>query len=146
MKRRLEIDWHRDTSGDFSIPLQKYRRYLKDIGFRDSTMDSYVGQIGRYLKFAGTDRPPIETATRFRQVLNEKRLSRSSINNCSFAIAKYHEMFGEKISLPFLKRNEVLPYYFDEDDVRNVFDTCTNLKHYAMLQTVFYGCLRKSRS
>jgi integrase/recombinase XerD len=144
MKSRLEIDWHRDTSGDFSVPLQRYRRYLKDIGFRDSTIDSYVDQVGRYLKFAGTDRPPIESATRFRQVLHEKRLSRSSINNYSFAIAKYHEMFGEKISLPFLKRNEELPYYFDEDDVRTIFDACTNLKHYAMLQTAFYGCLRAS--
>jgi hypothetical protein len=55
MKRRLEIDWHRDTSGDFSVPLQRYRRYLKDIGFRNSTIDSYVGQVGRYLKFAGID-------------------------------------------------------------------------------------------
>lgn len=144
MKRRLEINWKRDTSGDFSVSLQRYKRYLKDIGFRESTIDSYVGQVGRYLKFAGTDKPPIESATQFRQILHEKRLSRSSINNYSFSIAKYHEMLGERVSLPFLKRNDELPYYFDEDDVRNIFDTCTNLKHYAMLQTVFYGCLRAS--
>jgi integrase/recombinase XerD len=144
MKRRLEIDWKRDTSGDFSVSLQRYKRYLKDIGFRDSTIDSYVGQVGRYLKFAGTDKPLVESATRFRQTLHEKRISRSSINNYSFSIAKYHEMLGEEVSLPFLKRNDELPYYFGEDDVRNIFDTCTNLKHYAMLQTIFYGCLRAS--
>jgi len=135
--RRLEIDWHRVTSGDFSVPLQRYMRYLKDNGFRDSTIESYVGQVGRYLKFAGTDRPPIESAIQFRQTLHEKRLSRSSINNYRFAIAKYHEMLGETVSLPFLKRNDELPYYFDEDDVRGIFDACTNLKHYAMLQTAF---------
>jgi integrase/recombinase XerD len=144
MKRRLEIDWKRDTSGSFGVSLQRYKRYLKDIGFRDSTIDSYVGQVGRYLKFAGTDKPPIESAARFRQVLHEKRLSRSSISNYSFSITKYHEMLGEKVSLPFLKRNDELPYYFSEDDVRSIFDTCTNLKHYAMLQTIFYGCLRAS--
>jgi integrase/recombinase XerD len=103
MKRRLEIDWKRDTSGDFSAPLKRYERYLRNIGFRDSTIDSYVGHIGRYLKFAGTDKPNTESAQHFRQTLQERRLSRSSINNYSFAIAKYHEMLGELVSLPFLK-------------------------------------------
>ena len=103
MKRRLEIYWNRDTSGDLSIPLQRYMRYLKDIGFRDSTIESYVGHVSRYLKFAGTDKPHIESAKQFRQILHERRLSKSSINNYSFSIAKYHEMLGEKISLPFLK-------------------------------------------
>ena len=53
-------------------------------------------------------------------------------------------MIGEDVSFPFLKRNDELPYYFGEEDVRNIFDICTNLKHYAMLQTLFYGCLRAS--
>lgn len=144
MKRRLEIDWHRDTSADFNLSLQRFKRYLKDIGFRDSTVESYIGHVGRYLKYTGTDKPPIDSAKVFRQILHEKRLSSSSINNYSFAIKKYHAMLGEAVSLPFLKRNEGLPYYFDEDDVRNIFDVCNNLKHYAILQTVFYGCLRAS--
>lgn len=144
MKRRLEIDWKRDTSGDFSASLQHYERYLRNIGFRDSTIESYVGHICRYLKFAGTDRPSIESAMQFRQVLHDKRLARSTINNYSFAVSKYHEMLGEEVSFSFLKRNDELPYYFGEEDVRNIFDICTNLKHYAMLQTLFYGCLRAS--
>lgn len=96
------------------------------------------------MEFAGTDKPSIESAVQFGQILQERRLSRSSINNYSFSIAKYHEMFGERISLPFLKRNDDLPYHFNEEDVRSIFGACTNLKHYAMLQTVFYGCLRAS--
>jgi|GEM_PF-6919310 len=48
MKRRLEIDWKRDTSGDFSASLKHYERYLRNIGFRDSTIESYVGHICRY--------------------------------------------------------------------------------------------------
>jgi integrase/recombinase XerD len=144
MKRRLEIDWKRDAPGDFCVPLQRYERYLRNIGFRDSTIDSYLGHVGRYLKFVGTDKPNIESAQQFRHFLNEKRLSRSSMNNYSFAIAKYHKMLGEIVCLPFLKRNDELPYYFDEEEVRNIFDVCNNLKHYAMLQTLFYGCLRAS--
>jgi integrase/recombinase XerD len=144
MKRRIEIDWKRDTSGDFSIPLQRYKRFLEDNGFRDSTIDSYVGHVGRYLKFSGTDKPSVEAAGQFRQVLHEKRLSRSTINNYSFAMVNYHKMLGETVSFPFLKRNDDLPYYFNEGDVRDIFDACNNLKHYAMLQTLFYGCLRAS--
>jgi integrase/recombinase XerD len=53
-------------------------------------------------------------------------------------------MIGEEISFQFLKRNNNLPYYFDEEDVLKIFGSCHNLKHYAMLQTLFYGCLRAS--
>lgn len=144
MKRRLEIDWKRDASGNFSASLKQYERYLRSIGFRDSTIDSYLGHICRYLKFAGTDRPPIDSAIQFKEILQDKRLARSTLNNYSFAISKYHEMLGEEVSFPFLKRNDELPYYFGEDDVQKIFDCCTNLKHYAMLQTLFYGCLRAS--
>jgi integrase len=142
--RRLEIDWERDTSGDFSPSLQRYKRYLIDIGFRESTIDSYAGHVGRYLEFAGTDRPLAEAAKQFRQILHDRELSRSTINNYSFAISKYHEMLGESVSLPFLKRNDELLYYFDQEDVRNIFDACGNLKHFAMLQTLFYSFLRAS--
>ena len=53
-------------------------------------------------------------------------------------------MMGEAVSLPFLKRNDELPYYFDEGDVHAIFDSCSNSKHYVMLQTLFYACLRAS--
>jgi integrase/recombinase XerD len=53
-------------------------------------------------------------------------------------------MIGEAISFPFLNRNNNIPYYFDQEDVLRIFSACHNLKHYAMLQTLFYGCLRAS--
>jgi integrase/recombinase XerD len=62
--------------------------------------------------------------------------------NYSFAAKKYHEMWGEKIEYAFLKRNDEIPYYFDEEDVLRVFSVIHNIKHLAMIQTLFYGCLR----
>jgi integrase len=50
-------------------------------------------------------------------------------------------MMGKDLSLPFLKRNDELPYYFDKEDVHSIFDACINFEHYAMLQTIFYACL-----
>jgi integrase/recombinase XerD len=100
--------------------------------------------IGRYLKFAKTDRPLVDDAIKFRDSIMEKGLARSTLNNYSFAIKTYHKMLGDSVELPFLKRNDELPYYFDSEDVLKIFSACSNMKHYAMLQTLFYGCLRAS--
>jgi integrase/recombinase XerD len=142
--KRLTIDWSIKESIDFKPVISRYRNYLIDHGFRDSSIISYVGAVERYLDFAKTDRPSPETASKFKEQLHMKKLSRSTINNYSFAIKKYHEMLGEEISLPYLNRNKILPYYFDQDDVLRIFSSCHNLKHYAMMQTLFYGCLRAS--
>lgn len=141
-RKKLEVNWHLGVPVDFEMPLKRYRRYLEDQGFRESTLESYVGNVGRYLKFAKTDRPTTDTATCFRDTLHDKNLARSTINNYSFAMACYHSMYGEEVSFPFMKRNDEIPYYFDGDEVARVFSACNNLKHLAMLQTLFYGCLR----
>ncbi len=143
-KRKLEVDWRREARTDFDLPLRKYERYLESQGFRKSTIESYAGQVQRYLEFARTDRPSVETASLFKDSLHDRNLARSTINNYSFAVACYHEMYGEEVSLPFLKRNNELPYYFDEEEVLRIFNVCNNIKHYTMLQVLFYACLRAS--
>ena len=143
-KKKLAIDWTIRESIDFKPTLLRYRNYLVDHGFRESSVNSYVGHVGRYLEFAKTDRPSPEMPFKFRELLQSRKLSRSSINNYCFAIKKYHELLGESVSFPYLNRNKILPFYFDEDDVLKIFSSCHNLKHYAMLQTLFYGCLRAS--
>ncbi len=53
-------------------------------------------------------------------------------------------MLGQQIKLPHLKRNDILSHYFNESEVRAIFSACHNLKHLAMLQLLFFGCLRAS--
>jgi integrase/recombinase XerD len=53
-------------------------------------------------------------------------------------------MWGEQIEYSFLKRNDEIPYYFSEEDVLKIFSVVRNIKHLAMLQTIFCGCLRAS--
>lgn len=144
-KKRLALDWHiKANIGDFKPTLIRYRKYLADNGFRNSTIDSYVGHVGRFLEFAQNERPPVSTANAFREKLISKNLSRSSLNNYAFAMKCYYRMIGEEVSFPFIKRNNNIPYYFDQEDILKIFSVCDNLKHYAMLQTLFYGCLRAS--
>jgi len=144
-KKRLALDWSiKARIEDFKPTLIRYKKYLVDNGFRSSTIDSYVGHVGRFLESSQSERPSASKAIEFREELLSRNLSRSSVNNYSFAIKSYYKMIGEDISFPFLKRNNDLPYYFDEDDVLRIFSACSNMKHYAMLQTLFYGCLRAS--
>lgn len=145
-RKRLDSNWTRvDRVNEINPALKRFERYLRDRGFRNSTIDGYMECAGMYLEFTQTDRPLAEDAIRFRDSLLEKNLARSTLNNYTFALKTYHKMLGDSsLDLPVLKRNEELPYYFDQEDVLRIFGACHNLKHYAMLHTLFYGCLRAS--
>ena len=141
MPKRLAVKWDVPAT---DIALNKFQRYLEGLGFRDSTIDNYVSRCRTYLEWVGSDEPSISEAQAFRDSLVERKLSRSSINNYSFVVKRYHEMLGEEFSFPFLKRNNQIPHFFDAEDVQRIFDVIDNLKHLALLQTAFYGCLRAS--
>lgn len=144
-RKRLNVDWGQvEGVLDLNPYLKRYETHLIDIGLRNSTVESYVWLVRSYLKYVETNRPTTTDFEEFRGILHQKNLSRSTINNYSFAIKKYHEMWGETIEYPFLKRNDDIPYYFDEEDVLKMFSVVHNIKHLAMLQTIFYGCLRAS--
>jgi len=54
-------------------------------------------------------------------------------------------MCGEQFEFPILRVNNAIPYFFTEEEVHRIFDAASrNIKHLAMLQTLFYGCLRAS--
>ncbi len=144
-QKRLKQDWSiRVEDEDFESALRRFEGYLKNIGLRESTIEDYVSRVRRFLKYAHNDLPSVDVANSFREVIIERNLARSTINNYSFAIKLFYKFNGIGIDFPFLDRNDNLPYYFDEDDVLKIFSSCRNLKHLAMLKTLFYGCLRAS--
>ncbi|OPX78827.1 MAG: putative tyrosine recombinase XerC-like protein [Methanosaeta sp. PtaB.Bin039] len=144
-KNRLKLDWSiKAQAEDFKPAITRFRRYLKDKGLRESTINSYVDRVIRFLEYAQSDMPSAKKAQDFRDSLLARNLARSTVNNYAFAIESYYKMNGQEISFPFLERNNMIPYYFTNDEVLRVFSACTNLKHMAMLMTAFYGCLRAS--
>jgi integrase/recombinase XerD len=139
------FDWRIKESYDSTDQaLKKYNRFLQEKSFRPNTVRHYAKFVRIYLKACKTTEPTVKDADRFREQLLDKQLSNSTLNNYAIAIRRYHEMMGEEIAIPHLKRNDILPYYFTEDEVLLIFGVCHNLKHLAMLQTLFYGCLRAS--
>ena len=144
-KKRLNVNWEREVrTEDFRPALMRFNRYLEDNGMRKSTITSYVFRVGKFLEFAQNDAPHVDDFEKFREILNEKKLSRSSINNYCFAIKRYYEMSGKSIDFNLIRPMNTIPYFFDENDIDKIFSACNNIKHLAMLQTLFYGCLRAS--
>jgi len=144
-RKRLDISWSRVEPEDIKPALKRYTNHLKSRGLRESTIELYVRCTKSYLEFVQTDKPSLEDSLRFRESLLERNLSRSSINNYTFAILNYHKMLGDPIDLPLMKRNDEIPYFFDEFDVLSILGASAgNIKHFTMLQTIFFCCLRAS--
>lgn len=141
-KKRISVDWNKVTD-DTDLELRLFRRFLEVNGLRASTVKDYVERVGRYLKFVGSTEPSGKDFTKFYDSLREKRLSQSTVNNYSFAIRRYHEMKKlQPIEFKFARPSNHIPYYFDEDDIIKIFSSCHNIKHLAMLMTLFYAGLR----
>lgn len=140
-----QVNWTRKESVlDLEPYLRQFKKFLMNEGYRESTIQGYTNFLRLYLRFAKTSNPTIQDAVKFREYLINTNKKRSTINNYCFSIRLYHRMNGDKIKFPVLKRNNQIPYFFDEDEILRIFNVCDNLKHYAMLKTLFYGCLRVS--
>lgn len=104
-KKKLEVNWDITPFGvNLKPALTRFRRHLNDIGLRTSTIDSYIVSVNEFLDFAQSDNPPVIAFEEFRDHLHSKHLSRSSLNNYSFAIRSYYKMMGTEISFAFIKQ------------------------------------------
>jgi hypothetical protein len=133
---KMKIDWHSRPANDHQegIIIERFKRYLKNIGLHEETIKLYLGRVRAFLDFANSQDPDVAMADKYRAMLIEKGLSRSHLNNTCFGIKKFYEM--NKIEWNFIKLrpNDAIPYYFDEQDVLAIFSVCSNIKHLAMLQ------------
>jgi len=140
---KISVKWSRFGDKVDLNPAQiRYARYLERSGLKKNTIELYKKLINGYLLEVNTDIPSAIDAARYRDSLIDRKLSGSTINNTTAAIVKYHAMIDQPVTLPFLKLNNALPYYFDEADILKIFSVCANLKHYCMLKVLFFGCLR----
>jgi integrase/recombinase XerD len=143
---KAKVNWHTTSAKIFQkdVVLERFHRYLKSIGLHDETVKLYMGRLNAFLEHTKQDEPTIEAANDYRDILIESNFSRTHINNTCFAIKKFFQMNNVEWNFKFLKPNEGVPYYFDDKDVLMIFGMCSNIKHLAMLKTLFYGCLRSN--
>jgi integrase/recombinase XerD len=151
MRKKLAVNWSNPFGDDiysqhnYKLVLRDFARYLKNLGLRDSTIVRHVQRVNRFLNFAGTDTPSLKDFHAYRKYQLDVNLSRSTLNNNGFAIRHFYRMYDLDIDFTFIKPNNYLPIYFDEEDVLKIFSACErNIKHNAMLRTAFFACLRAS--
>jgi integrase/recombinase XerD len=138
------MNW-RVKQEDFESVLERYDRYLKGNGFSESSIERYSNILRSFLKFANDAHPSTEKATEFRDHLIAKKQARATINNSCYALGNFYKMHSESFKFPILRVNNTIPYYFSEEEVHKIFDAASrNIKHLAMLQILFFGCLRAS--
>jgi integrase/recombinase XerD len=135
------VNWH--ITEDFDVTLERYTRYLRDRGFMKSSIQRYGQFLSEFLKFARASHPSPEQATEFRSHLIDMRYAPSTVNNACFALGNFYKVHGEKWKYPILPVHNAIPHYFTDDEVQRIFEAAGfNIKHLAIFQTMFYGCLR----
>jgi integrase/recombinase XerD len=144
LSKKTQVDWSISRTNNFEQALRRFQRYLEGLGHSDATVDGYLGNVKRYLAFAGSDKPKVKDWQSFSESLHDRKLGRSTLNQYSYAARAYHAMLGENLTIKRLQPHNEIPYFFEEDDVVKIFSAVNNLKHLAMLETLFYAHLRCS--
>ncbi|ADY51152.1 integrase family protein [Pseudopedobacter saltans DSM 12145] len=133
---------------DSETILTSFEKKLVIQRYASNTIRSYMDYAGLFLKyvdkFASLKDVPIAIIETF---INEKveneNISASYQKGLVGAIKKLYELIlDEKISLDYLypKRSfSKLPKFFSKEEVRKLLDSTENLKHKAMLMTI-YSC------
>jgi integrase/recombinase XerD len=88
--------------------------------------------------------PSIEDAKEYHSNMAASNLARATVNIRRAALVAFFRSQGSELKLPYLKTNNQVPYFFDENDVALILNSCTNFKHYAMLNLMFHCMLRVS--
>jgi len=117
---------------------------MTDRGYSDASIDDYLKAIRLYLQTSENTTHSIEDAKKYHSKMAASNLARATVNIRRAALIAFYKSQDIKLRLPYLKPNNQVPYFFDENDVLTIFNSCSNLKHYAMLNLMFHCMLRVS--
>jgi integrase len=127
---------------DVNPTLKRFERWLIENGYRDACIDTYVGGVRKFLKAAKSANPTHEEAMTWHGNLAASNLARSTVNIWGAGLKAFYRSRGLELTLPHMKVNNKIPYFFSEEEVLAIFNATTNLKHYTMLSLMFYCMLR----
>ena len=135
---------------------QFYDRMKMDLelrGFSLQTQKNYLGNVRRFV--AHFDRSP-ETLGReearayLHHLISERGLSKSTLHSVYSALKFFYEttlgQSWESFALPRPKTSRKLPLVLSRQEVQMVIEAPRNLKHQALLTTIYSGGLRLSEA
>lgn len=122
-------------------------------GFAKSTQRTYLAHIQRYQDFYG--KPPActsydEVRTFLHHAITVRKLSSQYVNSAYSAIKFYFQsvLYREwnMLYVPRVKKKSSLPTMLTSQEVRQIIDATSNLKHKAILSTIYSAGLRISEA
>jgi len=134
-----------------SVLKEKMTMDLQLKGFSEQTQKAYISHVKAYSKYfrqspdkLGTD----EIKQYLHYLITERKLSKSYINTTYSGLKFFYTVTlgreWEMKQIPRVKRDKKLPTVLSKGEVQKIFDATTNLKHKAILMTVYGGGLRVS--
>lgn len=120
-------------------------------GFSEKTQKTYISHVKAYSKYFGQS-PDMLGVNEIKQYLHylitERKLSKAYINITYSALKFFYTVTlgreWEMKQIPRVKKDKKLPTVLSKGEVQKIFDATTNLKHKAILMTVYGGGLRVS--
>jgi site-specific recombinase XerD len=122
-------------------------------GFSPHTQDAYLGNMRRYLDHFG--KPPTELGHEeikeyLHYLITVRKVSRSCVSIAYSALKFFYETTLQQKwhmeKIPRTKVNKKLPIVLSKDEIKEIFDCITNIKHKAMLMTTYAAGLRVSET
>ncbi|MBM3233769.1 integrase [Candidatus Pacearchaeota archaeon] len=124
----------------------KYQGLLKKLeenlllkNYSGETIKSYLIHVKKYLEFTENKGMNKETASNF-ALFQLKKNEPSSVSHSIFAIEYFFKnILNQKICIPKPKRNKKIPEILTKEEIRQMVQATSNIKHKLILK-VLYGC------
>ncbi len=120
-------------------------------GFSEKTQKTYISHVKAYSKYFGQSPDKLgvnEIKEYLHYLIMERKLSKSYINTTYSALKFFYTVTlgreWEMKQIPRVKKDKKLPTVMSKAEVQRLFDATTNLKHKAILMTVYGAGLRVS--
>ena len=135
----------------------KFREQMKmDMelkGFGSSTQEIYLTKVRHFVGYFGRS-PDLLGEAEIREYLHhlitEKELAKSTINQAYSALKFFYQTTLQRewddVRIPRIKKEKKLPVVFSRQEVGDVLAAVSNLKHRAILTTIYSGGLRVSEA
>ncbi|XWN38549.1 MAG: tyrosine-type recombinase/integrase [Balneola sp.] len=132
--------------------IQKFEGRLKAQRYSANTVLNYSSALKmalKEMKQSGVNALPLELIERYiNYKITEHKISPSYQRNIIAALIKYHNLvLDESLPAEYLypkRMQNKIPDVLSQNEVRKLFSVITNIKHKAILQTIYSGGLRMS--
>ena len=130
---------------------EKMKMDMELKGYSSNTIKNYINHVSRFAKFYNKS-PEFLKEKEIREYLHycitEKKLSEGTVNyinaSLKFFYTKTLNRYWNMDKIPRIKEPRKLPTVLSPEEVKDIFDVTENLKHKAILMTVYSAGLRVS--